>query len=33
MALTDTEITGLDILHLPCELVCATQIVKFISHN
>jgi hypothetical protein len=33
MAFAETDLTGLDILHLPSEFVCATQIVEFISYN
>ena len=33
MALTDADVTDLDILHLQSEFVVATQIVEFISYN
>jgi predicted Mrr-cat superfamily restriction endonuclease len=34
LALTEiTDVTGLDILHLQSEFVCATQIVEFISYK
>lgn len=33
MALTETDVSDLDILHLPSEFVCETQIVEFISYN